>query len=365
MLEGLEAWHRKAEGKACIDYGFHMIISDFPEERAPEMRRLVEAGVTSYKLFMAYPGVLYSDDGALFRAYRQAALEGGVICMHAENGIVIDELIKRARAEGKWEPKWHGVTRPARMEGEAVHRSVAIAELAGVPLYIVHLTSADALEEVKRARDRGLPVHAETCPQYLVLDHSYLEQPGFEGAKYVMSPPLREKWHQQALWEGLRMNHLHATSTDHCPFFFKDQKELGRNDFTKIPNGAPGIENRVPLLYHHGVNEGRISLRRFVEVTSTNAARMFGLFPRKGTIAVGSDADLVIYDPAREEVISKDNPRTHHMNVDYTAYEGFRVKGYPEVVVARGKVVVDRGKWLGQRGAGRYLKRATYSGFNL
>jgi dihydropyrimidinase len=365
MLEGLETWHRKAEGKASIDYAFHMIITDLPDERVPEMRRLADEGVTSYKLFMAYPGVLYVDDGTLFRAFRKAGEDGTVICMHAENGIVIDEIVKRARAEGKLEPKWHALTRPTRMEAEGVYRAIAIAEVARVPVYIVHLSSADALEEVKRARDRGVPAHAETCPQYLLLDQSYYERPDFEGAKWVMTPALREKWNQDVLWQGLRMNHLQAISTDHCPFCFKEQKELGRGDFTKIPNGAPGVENRMALIHHAGVNGKRISPNRFVELTSTNAAKMFGLFPRKGTVAVGSDADLVIFDPNREETISKNNERTHHMNVDYSAYEGVQVRGYPDVVISRGKVVVDRGRWHGRAGAGSFLKRNLYSGFNL
>jgi dihydropyrimidinase len=365
MLAGLEAWHDKAHGKASIDYGFHMIITDLPDERVPEMRKLADEGVTSYKLFMAYPGVLYVDDGTLYRAFRKAGEDGTVICMHAENGIVIDEIIKRARAEGKLEPRWHAHTRPTRMEAEGVYRAIAIAEVAEVPVYIVHLSCADALEEVKRARDRGVHAHAETCPQYLLLDISLYDRPGFEGAKWVMTPALREKWNQDVLWDGLRMNHLQAISTDHCPFCFKEQKELGKDDFSKIPNGAPGIENRMALIYHHGVGEKRISLNRFVQLTSTNAAKMFGLFPRKGTIAVGSDADIVVFDPNREETIGRDNPATHHMNVDYSAYEGFKVRGYPEVVISRGEVIVDRGRWLGRAGAGRFLKRGPYSGFNL
>jgi dihydropyrimidinase len=364
-IEGLDTWHAKAEGKASIDYAFHMIITDLPDERVPEMRKLADEGVTSYKLFMAYPGVLYVDDGTLYRAFRKAGEDGTVICMHAENGIVIDEIVKRARAEGKTEPKWHALTRPTRMEAEGVYRAIAIAEVAKVPVYIVHLSSSDALEEVKRARDRGVAAHAETCPQYLLLDESYYDRPNFEGAKWVMTPALREKWNQEELWTGLRMNHLQAISTDHCPFCFKEQKELGRADFAKIPNGAPGIENRMALLYHHGVVEGRISLNRFVQLTSTNAAKMFGLFPRKGTIAPGSDGDLVIFDPNREETISHGNERTHHMRVDYSAWEGFRVKGYPDVVLSRGEVIVEKGRWLGKKCAGRFIKRSGYSGFNL
>jgi dihydropyrimidinase len=368
-LEGLDAWHAKAEGKATIDYAFHMIITDMPDERLPEMRRLADAGVTSYKLFMAYPGVLYVDDGTLYRAFRQAGENGTRICMHAENGIVIDEIVKAAVRDGKLAPIYHAKTRPTRMEAEGVYRSIAIAEVASVPLYIVHLSSADALEQVKLARLRGVDVQAETCPQYLFLDESYYAREGFEGAKWVMTPALRERWNQDVLWQGLRYHHLHAVSTDHCPFCFNESwrpgdppperrgKELGRESFTKIPNGAPGVENRMALMYHGGVVEGRISLNRFVELTSTSAAKTFGLFPRKGTIAVGSDADIVVFDPDRTETISVKNPRTHNMRVDYSAYEGFTVKGYPDTVISRGRIIVEKGK-LRTRGGGRFVKRA-------
>jgi dihydropyrimidinase len=361
-LEALETWHKKAEGKTAIDYGFHMIITDLEDDRVPEMRTLADEGVTSYKLFMAYPGVLYADDATLFRAMRKAGQDGTVICMHAENGIVIDEIVKSALAEGKTGPKWHALTRPTRMEAEGVHRSIAIAEVADVPVYIVHLSSADALEQVVLARDRGAHVFAETCPQYLFLDHSYYEQEGFEGAKYVMTPPLREKWNQKELWRGLRMGDLMSISTDHCPFCFKEQKEMGINDFSKIPNGGPGVENRMSLVFNGGVVEGRISLNRFVELTSTASAKMFGLFPKKGTIAVGSDADIVIFNPDRKETISVNNSVTHHMNVDYNAYEGFEVTGVSETVISRGKIIVENCEYLGKKGDGQYLKRGLYSG---
>ena len=356
-LKGLETWHAKAEGKASIDYSFHMIITDMPDSRLEEMNRLVEEGVTSYKLFMAYPGVLYVDDGTLYRAFRRAGDNGTRICMHAENGIVIDEIIKLAVADGKLEPKYHALTRPTRMEAEGVHRSIAIAEVADVPLYIVHLSCSDALDEVKRGRQRGVDVMAETCPQYLFLDQSYYEKEGFEGAKWVMTPALREKWNQDVLWKGLEMGHLANVATDHCPFCMKDQKELGKGDFTKIPNGAPGVENRVSLMYHGGVVGGRLSLNRWVELTSTAAAKTFGLFPKKGTIAVGSDADIVVFDPNRKETISIDNEFTHHMRVDYSAYEGFEVQGWSEVVLSRGRVMVENGK-LNSEGGGQFIKRA-------
>ena len=362
VLEALETWHRKAAGQTAIDYGFHMIITDMQADALPEMRIMADEGVTSYKLFMAYPGVLYVDDGTLYRVMRRAGEDGTVICMHAENGIVIDEIVKSALAEGKTEPKWHALTRPTRMEAEGVHRSIAIAEVAGVPVYIVHLSSADALEQVVLARDRGVPVFAETCPQYLFLDHSYYEQEGFEGAKYVMTPPLREKWNQEELWRGLRFGDLQSISTDHCPFCYKDQKELGVNDFSKIPNGGPGVENRMSLVHSGGVLPDRISLNKFVELTSTAAAKMFGLFPRKGTIAVGSDADLVLFNPGRKETISVGNPVTHNMNVDYSAYEGFKITGVSETVISRGKVVIEDCKYVGSKGDGQFLKRGTYSG---
>jgi len=361
-LEALDTWHAKADGKTAIDYGFHMIVTDLEDNRVHEMKMLADAGVTSYKLFMAYPGVLYVDDGTIYRAMRQAGENGTVVCMHAENGIVIDEIVKIALAEGKTEPKYHAMTRPTRMEAEGVHRAISIAEVAQVPVYIVHLSSSDALEQVMLARNRGVHAFAETCPQYLFLDDSYYEQEGFEGAKYVMTPALREKWNQDELWKGLRFGDLQSISTDHCPFCFKDQKILGINDFSKIPNGGPGVENRMSLVYNGGVNSGRISLNKFVELTSTAAAKTFGLFPKKGTIAVGSDADIVIFDPHRRETISINNACTHHMRVDYNAYEGFEVTGFTETVLSRGKIIINKCEYVGKKGDGRFLKRGLYGG---
>ena len=361
-LEALDIWHEKADGKTAIDYGFHMIITDLEDNRVHEMKMLADDGVTSYKLFMAYPGVLYVDDGTIYRAMRQAGENGTVVCMHAENGIVIDEIVKIALAEGKTEPKYHALTRPTRMEAEGVHRAISIAEVAHVPVYIVHLSSSDALEQVMLARNRGVHAFAETCPQYLFLDHSYYEQEGFERAKYVMTPALREKWNQDELWKGLRFGDLQSISTDHCPFCFKDQKILGIDDFSKIPNGGPGVENRMSLVYNGGVNSGRISLNKFVELTSTAAAKTFGLFPKKGTIAVGSDADIVIFDPHRKETISINNACTHHMRVDYNAYEGFEVTGFTETVLSRGKVIIKDCDYVGQKGDGQFLKRGLYGG---
>src|SRR5262249_2968651 len=330
LNEALDVWFRKAEGKTSIDYGFHMILTDLPDTRLGEIKGLINQGVVSFKLFMAYPGGFLVDDGTIFKAMTTASEGGGLVCMHAENGVVIDVLVKRALAEGKTGPKYHALTRPTRAEAEGVHRAIAIAEMANSPVYIVHLSSYDALREVQAARDLGLPAFAETCPQYLFLDHTYYEQEGFEGAKYVMTPPLRDKSNQEQLWKGLRGNDLQVISTDHCPFCFKEQKELGRNDFSKIPNGGPGVEHRMSLIYDGGVVQGRINPNRFVELTSTAAAKIFGLFPKKGTIAVGSDADIVIFDPNREQTISA---KTHHMRVDYSAYEGRRVRGVVETVL--------------------------------
>ncbi|NQV13974.1 dihydropyrimidinase [bacterium] len=360
-LKGLETWHQKAAGNTAVDYAFHMILTDMEGERMKDMRSLIDEGITSFKLFMAYPGVLYMNDGMIYRTMREAGEFGALICMHAENGIVIDEIIKEAIEAGKTEPKWHGLTRPTQMEAEAVHRTIAISELANVPIYIVHLTCSDALEEVKQARANGLPVHAETCPQYLLLDHSYLEQDGFEGAKYVMSPPLREKWNQEELWRGLQMGHLQAVATDHCSFRFHDQKTLGKDVFTKIPNGAPGVENRLSLIFNGGVVEDRISLNKFVDITSTAAAKIFGLYPKKGTIAVGSDADIVIFDPERRETISVNNPHMHHLKADYNAFEGFEVTGISETVLSRGRVIVRKGEFVGEQGHGQFVKRNLFT----
>jgi len=361
-LEALDTWHRKAAGTTAIDYGFHMIITDMPEERAPEMRRLADEGVTSYKLFMAYPGAMLSDDGTIFRTMRKAGEDGTLVCMHAENGIVIDELIKIALAEGHIAPKYHALTRPTRLEAEGTHRALAIAEVARSPVYIVHLSCYDSLKELRDAQARGVMAHAETCPQYLLLDETAYDEPGFEGAKYVLTPPLREKWNQDELWRALRNGDLNVISTDHCPFCLKEQKERGKDDFSKIPNGGPGVENRMSLIYHYGVGKGRINLNRFVELTSTAPAKIFGLFPRKGTIAVGSDADIVIFDPNHEETISYHNPKTHHMNVDYNAFEGMRVKGFTETVLSRGKIVIDKGEYVGRSGDGMFIKRGPYGG---
>lgn len=354
LREALDAWRKKAEGKAVIDYGFHMIITDLTPSVEDEMDAMVAEGVTSFKLFMAYPGVFMLDDASIFKAMLRTGQNGGTICMHAENGGVIDVLVQKALAEGKTAPKYHALTRPARAEGEATHRAIALAEMANVPVYIVHLSAAEALEMVTEARDRGLPAYAETCPQYLFLSYDNYEEPDFEGAKYVMSPPLRPKETQAQLWRGLASNDLQAISTDHCPFCMKEQKVLGHGDFSKIPNGAPGIETRMSLVYDGGVRTGRISLNRWVELTSTSPAKIFGMFPRKGTIAPGSDADIVIFNPDRTQLLSVD---TLHMKVDYNPYEGRTVQGVSETVLSRGTVIVEDNTFTGRKGAGEFIKR--------
>ncbi len=354
LTEALDHWHRRAEGKAVIDYGFHMIMSDVNPQSLADMDRMVNEGVTSFKLFMAYPGVFMLDDASIFRAMLRTGENGGLIAMHAENGGVIDVLVQRALAQGHTAPRYHALTRPSLAEGEATHRAIALAQMAHVPVYIVHLTAKEALDAVRQARDLGVAAYAETCPQYLFLSYDNYEEPGFEGAKYVMSPPLRPKDHQDELWKGLGSGDLQVVSTDHCPFCMKEQKELGRDDFSKIPNGAPGIETRMTLVYDGGVRAGRIDLNRFVEITSTGPAKLFGLFPRKGTIAPGSDADLVIWNPDASAVLSQ---KTLHMNVDYNPYEGRRVQGVPEIVLSRGEVIVQDGALHARPGRGRFLRR--------
>ena len=354
LRAGLDAWHAKAEGKASIDYGFHMIMSDVTDATLAEMDGLVEEGITDFKLFTAYPGVFFSDDGAIFRAMQQTAKNGGLIMMHAENGLAIDVVAAQNAEAGKTDPYYHGVSRSPILEGEATNRVIRLAQVAEVPVYVVHLSAREALNAVRQARDEGLPAYAETCPQYLFLSLDDLGN-GFEGAKFVCSPPLRPADHQGDLWKGLRMDDLQVVSTDHCPFDFHGQKDLGRGDFRKVPNGLPGVEDRVNLLHSGGVLGGHITPNRWVEITSTAPARMFGLAGRKGVIAAGADADLVVYDPGAKHTISAS---THHMDVDYSCYEGWEVTGRADVVLSRGKVIVEGDEWLGAAGDGRFLKRA-------
>src|SRR5215831_13839066 len=358
LRQAFDTWMSKASNKAVCDYAFHCIMTDVSSGQLSEMNNLVREGVTSFKLFMAYPGVFMLDDGSIFKALQTTSKNGGLVCMHAENGSAIDIIVQQALAEGKKAPKYHALTRPTTAEAEATARAIALAEMAGAPVYIVHLSCNDALEKVREARDRGLPAYAETCPQYLYLSLENMEAPGFEGAKYVFTPPLREKWHQEKLWQGLAKDTLQVVSTDHCPFCFKEQKELGKDDFTKIPNGGPGIEHRLSLVYTGGVHGKHFSPNRFVQLVCTAPAKLFGLYPRKGTIAVGSDADLVLFDPNHEEVISA---KTHHMRVDYSMFEGIKVKGAPKTVFSRGRAVIDSGRFVGRPGSGQFLARQRYS----
>lgn len=353
LLATLDKWHEKADNNCAVDYGFHMIVSDVNDTSLKEMESCVDAGVNSFKMFMAYPGVLYSTDGEILRAMQKATETGSLIMMHAENGIAIDQLVVQAIAAGRTDPLHHGITRPPELEGEATSRAIALAKVTGAPLYIVHLSARHALAAVAEARDTGQNVFAETCPQYLFLSLDELAKPDFEGSKYVCSPPLRPKDHQAELWQGLRTNDLSVVSTDHCPFCFVEQKELGRGDFSKIPNGIPGVEHRMDLL-HQGVIAGEISLARWVEISSTTPARMFGLYPRKGVIAPGADADIVVYDPGAHQTLSV---RTHHMKVDYSAYEGMDITGRVETVLSRGAVVIADGTFHGREGHGTFLRR--------
>ena len=356
VLDGLAAWHEKADGNCAIDYGFHQIIGGVDDESLKAMDELVSEGITSVKLFMAYPGVFYSDDGQIVRAMQTAAANGSLVMMHAENGIAIDVLVAQAIARGDTAPRYHGLTRPWETEEEATHRAIMLARMTGAPLYIVHMSAKQAVATLAAARDDGWNVFGETCPQYLYLSlEEHLSAPDFEGAKYVCSTPLRSRaeGHQNELWKALRTNDLSVVSTDHCPFCMKEQKELGVGDFSKIPNGIGGVEHRMDLIYQ-GVVDGEITLPRWVELCSTTPARMFGLYPRKGVIAPGADADVVVYDPNATTRISVD---THHMNMDYSAWEGFEVAGRVDTVISRGTVVVRDREFVGTKGHGRYLKR--------
>jgi dihydropyrimidinase len=357
LKDALETWMGKAQGKAVIDYGFHVAITHLDDEIMEEIPQMVKLGVTSFKCFLAYKGALMIDDGTLYRVLLKCKEAGALVMIHAENGDVLEVLIQRHLSEGKVEPKYHALSRPPSAEGEATGRGIAIAQMADAPIYVVHLSCKEALEKVKEARDAGFAAFAETCPQYLLLSYQNYLEPGFNGAKYVMSPPLRDKSNWDVLWKGLASDDLQVVSTDHCPFNFKGQKDMGRDNFAAIPNGAPGIEHRLMLMFHHGVNKRRISVNRFVELVATNPAKLFGLFPQKGTIAVGCDADLVLLDPKAPFTISA---ATQHQNVDYTPYEGFKGRGVPRVVISNGKVIVMEGQFMGRPGDGRYLKRRPF-----
>ena len=359
LAEAIDIWHGKAEGKACVDYGFHMAITDMTDSVMDELPTLVHAGISTIKLFMAYKNVLQVDDETLFKSLQIAGENGILTCVHAENGDAIDVLIKQMLAEGKTDPIYHAKSRPHWAEAEATSRAIHLAAIADAPLFVVHLTCASALEQIKIARAKGLKAMAETCVQYLFRTEEDLARPGFEGAKYVCSPPLRTEEDQKALWDGLINGDLASISTDHCTFNYVGQKDLGKDDFSLIPNGLPGIEDRMMVMHHHGVGGGKFSLERWVEITSTNPAKTFGMYPRKGVIAEGSDADLVIWDPEKEHTISAE---THHMNIDYNLYEGMEVKGMPEIVFSSGRIVVEDGEFKGKVGAGNFIRREAIDG---
>ena len=357
LAETLTAWKKKAEGKAVIDYSFHVAITDLPDEVLNEVPAMVKEGVASFKLFMAYKGAVMVDDATLYKMLLKSKECGALVSVHAENGDVIDVLVKQFLAEGKTDPLYHALSRPAEVEAEATGRMLDLAYMADAPTYIVHLSASQALDRVKAARARGQHVFAETCPQYLFLTSDCYQQSGFEGAKCVISPPLREAWHHDVLWKGLRNGDLQTIGSDHCPFNYEGQKDLGKGDFSKIPNGGPGIEERLGLIYTGGVLEGRIGLNRFVDLVSTTPAKLFGLYPKKGTIAVGSDADIVVFDPTVKHTLSVD---THHSRIDYNAYEGYQVVGRPTTVLSRGNVIVQDGKFVGQAGMGQFIKRKPF-----
>lgn len=357
LREALESWQAKAAGRCAVDYGFHVAVTDLTDAVLAEIPGLIREGYPSFKVFMAYKGALQVDDATLFKVLKLAGAAGGLVLVHAENGDIIDVLTKEALQRGETDPLYHALTRPPQAEAEAVNRFIAMARLSGAPAYVVHLSHADALARVAEARAAGLPIFAETCPQYLFLSMDRYTEPDFGGAKYVMSPPLREAGNEAVLWNGLASGSLQTVASDHCSFNWRGQKELGRGDFTKIPNGAPGVETRVQLMYEGGVNRGKISLNRFVELISTAPAKLFGLYPRKGTIAAGSDADLVIFDPEAPFTLTR---AAQHQNVDYNPYEGFAGKGVPEKVYCRGKLIFDRGRFVGEAGYGRFQPRARF-----
>ena len=357
LLKGLETWQERADGAAHIDYGFHLAVTDASTAALGEMEQAVAEGVTTFKCFMAYKGQLMVSDEALLGVLRQTGRTGGLVLVHCENGDAIEVYQREALAAGHVEPRYHATTRPPAVEGEATGRALRLAEWAGRPIFVVHVTCEEAVREIQAGRDRGLPVFGETCIQYLFLTVDELARPGFEGAKYVCSPPLREERHQEILYAALRQGALQGVSTDHCPFNYEGQKDLGRDDFTKIPNGLPAIEFRLSLLYDRAVRAGRLSLPELVRLTSTEPARIFGLAPRKGTIAPGADADIVIFDPERELTISA---QTHTMNIDYDPFEGWEVRGAPRTVLSRGEIVVADGDVVSRPGRGRYVRRELF-----
>jgi dihydropyrimidinase len=354
----VDEWKSKAEGKQVIDMGYHMAVTDLKEGGTlDELASLPDEGITSYKLFMAYKGALMVDDETLFRTMQVAAETGALVMVHAENGDAIDVLVKEALAAGHTEPHYHALTRPPETEGEATNRAIQLSRVAGSPLYVVHVSCRESVEPIARAREAGWNIHGETCTQYFFIDYSYLERPNFEGAKWVYTPPPRAKENQDVLWNAVRTDVLSAISTDHCAFLWDGQKTMGKDDFSKIPNGGPGLENRLQMIHEFGVRAGRISLNRMVELLCTNPAKLFGLYPRKGTIAVGSDADLVVFDPDRKFTISA---QTHHSKSDYNLFEGTEVTGTPEVVLLRGQVLIENDELQVEPGYGQFVKRAKF-----
>jgi dihydropyrimidinase len=358
FADALADWKSKADGKQVIDMGYHMAVTDLREGGTlEELASLPDQGVTSYKLFMAYKGALMVDDETLFKTMEVAADTGALVMVHAENGDAIDVLVKRALADGHTEPHWHALTRPPETEGEATNRAIQLARVAGAPLYVVHVSCAESVEPIRIAREKGWNIWGETCTQYFFVDYTFLERPNFEGAKYVYTPPPRDKANQDVLWNAVRTDVLSAISTDHCAFNWDGQKSLGKDDFSKIPNGGPGIENRLQMIHHFGVREGRISLNRMVELLATNPAKLFGLYPRKGTVAVGSDGDIVVFDPEKRVTLSAS---THHSKVDYNLFEGTEVQGSPEIVLLRGNVLVEGDELVARPGIGEFVKRAKF-----
>src|SRR3954454_10763836 len=349
----LDDWDAKTEGKCAIDYSYHLAVTEYEPRHAPEFRKVVDRGITTFKIFLAYPGVFMIDDQTMFRVMQSAGEAGGMTLVHAENGNAIDQMIKMLLAEGKTEPKYHAQSRPPIMQADGVARACKVAAFAKSPVFIVHVSCESAMMELVRSRDAGNPAYGETCTQYLFLDESYYDKPNFEGAKYVFTPPLVPRENIKPLWKGLKLGYLQEVSTDHCPFNFKGQKELGRGDFRKIPNGGPGVEDRLSLVYDGAMKRG-FTLNQWVHLCSTASAKLFGMFPKKGTIAVGSDADIVVFDPDVERTISA---KTHHMNCDYSLFEGWRIKGKPLTVMSRGKVVVENDQYVGSKGDGKFLKR--------
>ncbi len=358
LSTAIKTWHDKSKDKSVIDYSFHLMISEINDSVLEQLPDVInQEGITSFKVFMAYKNVFQSDDETLYRTLLAAKELGALVMVHAENGDVIEYLTKEALAKGQTDPIYHALTRPPEVEGEATGRAAQLTGLASSQLYVVHVSCQEAADKIAEARKKGYDIHGETCPQYLVLDQTYLEKPNFEGAKYVWSPPLREKWNQEALWTALRTGQLETIGSDQCSFDFNGQKDLGRDDFTKIPNGGPMIEDRFSILFSEGVLKGRISLNQFVDITSTKSAKLFGLFPKKGTVSIGADADLVIFNPETKRKISAE---THHMAVDYNAFEGMEITGEPETVLVRGEFVIKKKQFVGTPGSGKYMKRAKY-----